>query len=66
MDHQCIRIGTPAMTTRGMGTEEALMLVQLIDDVIKNHEDEGMLKAINKKVTVLCRQFPDTKSSQKQ
>lgn len=53
-----IRIGTPAMTTRGMGSEEALVLVQLIDEVIKNHENEGVLKAINKKVEVLCKQFP--------
>ncbi len=53
-----IRIGTPAMTTRGMGTQEALMLVQLIDDVIKNHENESMLKAINQKIAALCKQFP--------
>ncbi len=53
-----IRIGTPAMTTRGMGQQEALMLVQLMDDVIKNHENEAMLGAINKKVEALCRQFP--------
>lgn len=53
-----IRIGTPAMTTRGMGKQEALMLVQLIDDVIKNHENEAMLKAINQKVVALCKQFP--------
>lgn len=53
-----IRIGTPAMTTRGMGPQEALILVQLIDDVIKNHENEAMLGAINKKVEALSRQFP--------
>lgn len=53
-----IRIGTPAMTTRGMKTQEALVLVQLIDDVIKNHENEAMLNAINQKVATLCKQFP--------
>jgi len=53
-----IRIGTPAMTTRGMGQKESLELVQLIDDVINNHENEAMLKAINKKVEGLCKQFP--------
>lgn len=53
-----IRIGTPAMTTRGMQEQEALLLVQLIDDVIKNHENERMLKVINRTVQELCNQFP--------
>lgn len=53
-----IRIGTPAMTTRGMGSGQALILVQLIDDVINNHENDGMLKIIKQKVEVLCKQFP--------
>jgi glycine hydroxymethyltransferase len=53
-----IRIGTPAMTTRGMKIEESLMLVEFINEAIKNHTNESMLDAINKKVSALCRQFP--------
>ena len=53
-----IRIGTPAMTTRGMKEKETLMLVEYIDDVLRHATDEQKLKAIRSTVAKLCQQFP--------
>lgn len=53
-----IRIGTPAITTRGMKEKQALEIVALIDEVIMNHTDEAQLKTIKKKVEQLCHQHP--------
>ena len=53
-----IRIGTPAITTRGMKEKEALEVVALINEAIINHTDETKLKQIKKKVQQLCHQHP--------
>jgi glycine hydroxymethyltransferase len=53
-----IRIGTPAITTRGMGTQEVEHIAQLIDEVIINHDNDNQLQIIGKKVTELAKQFP--------
>lgn len=53
-----VRIGTPAITTRGMNTQEVEQIAQLIDDVIMNHSDDSQLKIIGKKVEELAKQFP--------
>jgi len=53
-----IRIGTPAITTRGMQEKEALEVVALIDQVIMHHADENKLKQIKLKVQQLCCQYP--------
>jgi glycine hydroxymethyltransferase len=39
-----IRIGTPAVTTRGMKEEDMVEIVELIDEVIMNISDEKLLK----------------------
>ena len=45
-----IRIGTPAVTTRGLKEEDMIKIVEFIDDAIKNFENEEALEAIASKV----------------
>ncbi|MDB5102802.1 MAG: Glycine hydroxymethyltransferase [Fibrobacteres bacterium] len=58
MDPSGIRLGTPSLTTRGMGTGEAVMVADLIDEAIKNNANEAKLQAIRSQVRELCRKFP--------
>jgi len=53
-----IRVGTAAVTTRGMKEKQMAQIVELIDEVIKNPEDEQSLKKVRKKVHKLTEQFP--------
>ena len=53
-----IRIGSPAMTTRGMGVEEVKIIVDLIDQVILNHDNEEKIQLVKKQVNELCSSFP--------
>jgi glycine hydroxymethyltransferase len=53
-----IRIGTPALTTRGFKEAEFKQVVNLIDTVLQNPEDETNLKKVKKQVRELCEQFP--------
>ena len=53
-----IRVGTPALTTRGMGVNEMIHIVDLIDQVICNIDDEKVLNSVNEKVKELCQSFP--------
>ncbi len=53
-----IRIGTPAVTTRGMKEEEMEIIAELIDRAITNYENESELKAIKSDVKDLCNNFP--------
>ena len=53
-----IRIGSPAMTTRGMGVEEVKIVVDLIDQVILNHDNEEKIQLVKKQVNELCSSFP--------
>jgi glycine hydroxymethyltransferase len=52
-----IRIGSPAMTTRGMGVEEVKIVVDLIDQVILNHDNEEKIQLVKKQVNELCSSF---------
>lgn len=52
-----IRIGTPAITTRGMGKNEMKQITSWIDLVIKNPENENILKSVKKDVNSLCQNF---------
>jgi glycine hydroxymethyltransferase len=53
-----IRIGTPAMTTRGFKDEEARITANLIADVLDNPRDEANIAAVRAKVNALTARFP--------
>lgn len=53
-----IRIGTPAVTTRGMKEKEMKMIASFIDSAIKNLENEQELGKIKNEVAELCAKFP--------
>lgn len=52
-----IRIGTPAMTTRGFKEKEFIYIARLIDEAIKNKDNEEVLKRIKKDVINLTSKF---------
>lgn len=58
MDPSGIRIGVPAVTTRGMKEKEICQIAKWIKTAIENHTDEKMLRVMKKEVTTLCKKFP--------
>lgn len=53
-----IRLGTPAVTTRGMGESEMVAIADLIDRALSNPEDDAHLEAVAADVHALTSQFP--------
>ena len=53
-----VRIGAPAVTTRGMGEKEMDEIAGLIDEALKVRADDAGLKRVKEAVTSLCRRFP--------
>lgn len=53
-----IRLGTPAMTTRGLTTDHMKLVAQWISESLKNKEDQQKLNKIKSEVLELCRNFP--------
>ncbi|MBT3664838.1 serine hydroxymethyltransferase [bacterium] len=53
-----IRVGTPAITTRNMGTQEMKKVAQLIDMVINNPDSDDNLKKVKLNVKDLCESYP--------
>ena len=53
-----IRVGTPAITTRGVKEDLMPVIVQLIDEVISNIEDENTIKSVGEKVHKMMKDFP--------
>ncbi len=53
-----IRLGSPAMTTRGFREAEAVQVANLVVDVLEAPEDEANLSRVREKVAVLCTRFP--------
>lgn len=58
MDPSGIRIGTPALTTRGMGVDEMHRVGQWILESLRNPEDEAVQERIRGEVCELAEQFP--------
>lgn len=58
LDPSGIRLGTPALTTRGMKESEMEIIADYINEVIKNYSDEEKLKEIKSKVKELSGKFP--------
>jgi glycine hydroxymethyltransferase len=53
-----IRVGTPALTTRGMQEAEMKQIAAFISEVLAAPEDEGVHKSVRDRVKELCEQFP--------
>jgi glycine hydroxymethyltransferase len=53
-----IRVGTPAMTTRGMGEAEARELAGWMCDVLDDHENPAVIEDVRGRALDLCRRFP--------
>ena len=53
-----IRIGTPAMTTRGLREDDMMQVADFIDAAIKARNDEAALASIRKQVTAFTSRFP--------
>ena len=53
-----IRIGSPAITSRGMAEPEVQQIVRMMDTVMLNSEDSKVLKQVANEVRDLCKQFP--------
>jgi len=53
-----IRLGTPALTSRGMKTAQAEIIAALIAKVLKNPGNDSVIETVRKTVSALCRDFP--------
>jgi len=53
-----LRVGTPAVTTRGMKEEHMGIIVDLIDEVISDIENENVIASVGEKVNRLMKSFP--------
>jgi glycine hydroxymethyltransferase len=53
-----IRLGTAAVTTRGMNQGDMQQIADLIDRVLANIEDQAAIEAVRKDVTALCARYP--------
>ena len=53
-----LRLGSPAMTTRGMGTVEFTEIANIIADRLLNPDDESVAQDCRRRVAALCGQFP--------
>ncbi len=58
MDPSGVRIGVPALTTRGMKEKEVKIIAGCIDETLRSGGNKKVLQDIKKSVTKLCKQFP--------
>ncbi|CAN5429003.1 serine hydroxymethyltransferase [soil metagenome] len=57
-DPSGIRLGTPALTTRGMKEDHMVMVADWINEAIKNHSDENKLSVLHQEITTFAKDFP--------
>jgi glycine hydroxymethyltransferase len=53
-----MRLGTPSVTTRGMGDKEMVLIAELLDGVLGNLNDESAIESFRERVSDLCGKFP--------
>jgi glycine hydroxymethyltransferase len=53
-----IRVGTPAITSRGLTAKDIPRIVDLIDKVLTNHDKETILEAVKEEVNTMMKNFP--------
>src|SRR5690606_21603619 len=53
-----MRIGTAAVTTRGMKETDMTQIVELIDEVLMNHDNDAKIEAVKQKINSWMKQFP--------
>ena len=58
VDPSGIRLGTPAITTRGMKESEMEIIADWINEAIENWQDENRLKEIRSRVVEMTKKFP--------
>ncbi len=57
-DPSGIRMGTPALTTRGMKENEMIQITEWIDQALRHHDDEKMLNKLSKQIQEFAKAFP--------
>jgi glycine hydroxymethyltransferase len=60
-----IRLGTPCVTTRGMGEEEMSEIADIMSSVIQNNQDADAITSLSRRVDALCEKFPLYSDEQK-
>ena len=53
-----MRLGTPAITTRGLKEKDIIELVNYMDEALTNYENEKIINSVAKKVDALCKKYP--------
>lgn len=53
-----MRLGTPAITTRGLKEKDIIELVNYMDEALTNYDNEKIINSIAKKVDALCKKYP--------
>jgi glycine hydroxymethyltransferase len=57
-DPSGIRLGTPAITTRGLKESECKQVAEFISNVVNNHKNDDKIKEIREEVKQLCEKYP--------
>lgn len=58
LDPSGIRLGTPAITTRGMKEVAVRQVAEIIIEALNNHDNEEVLHNLKKEVKKLCEHYP--------
>ena len=53
-----IRVGTPAITTRGLKENDMPLIVELVNEVISNINDEAVIEKVGRKVVEMMSKYP--------